>query len=384
MRRTPLPSSPPPDDETPAIDPALVTPGPNAKLKGIIWPGMDMWDSANLEDQRCRNQKKDGSVIKKMERLSKLVEPTETVYTITGTLRKARHIDDLEDNTSLIEGETPIPKSKPRQKRKALARVSANVPRLVQRKARARKPRSPRREKAKTRVPTVVQIPSSTARATEALQTQYSPTEEENVEFQLAVRNMPLRKRVGNFTIFTDNHTAYPPRVASHPGQHMSLAQTYAVPMPQRLVMPNQAWLQPQNQNQNPLYFDNKYAFHTMYPDFHDIGYGKENMLPMTGRLDAQTVNPLTWKSPLPSSSGEGQSSDSTFGNFSAYFNAINNLPDPFAYAKKPLAEAFGHYSATHNDDLTDSGEKAGEDSLSGSSLQETTAMAATADSTSE
>lgn len=341
-----------------------------------------MWDSANLEDQRRRNQKKDGSVIKKMERLSKLVEPTEAVYTITGTLRKARHIDDLEDNSSLIEGETPIPKSKPRQKRKALARVSANVPRLVQRKAKAKRGRPARRERAQDRTATVVQIPSSTARATEALQTQYSPTEEENVEFQLAVRNMPLRKRVGNFTIFTDNNAAYQPRLASYPAQHMSLNQTYAVSMPQRLVIPNQAWLQPQNQN--PLFVDNKYAYHAVYPDFHDVGYGKENMLPMTSRLDAQTVNPLAWKSPLPTSSAEGQSSDSAFGNFSGYFGASSNIPDPFVYAKNPLADAFGHFAASHDSDLATCGDKVCDAPFSGSSLQEETAVAATAEGTDE
>ena len=337
-----------------------------------------MWDSANLEDQRRRNQKKDGSVIKKMEGLSKLVEPTEAVYTITGTLKKARHIDDLEDNSSLIEGETPIPKSKPRQKRKALARVSANVPRLVQRKAKAKRVRPTRRERAQSRVPTVVQVPSSTARATEALQTQYSPTEEENVEFQLAVRNMPLRKRVGNFTIFTDNNAAYQPRLASQPAQHMSLNQTYAIPMPQRLVMPNQAWLQPQYQSQNPLYVDSKYSFRPVYPDFQDIGYGKENMQPMADRVDAQTVNPLAWKSSLPSSSAEVHSSDSTFGNFSGYFGASSNLPDPFGYLKNPLAEAFGHFTPTNGGELRGSGEKDCEDSFSASSLLGETGVAAT------
>ncbi len=338
-----------------------------------------MWDSAHPEDQRRRNQKKDGSVVKSMERLSKLVEPTEAVYTITGTLRKARHIDDLEDNSSLIEGETPVPKSKPRQKRKALARVSANIPRLVQRKVRAKKDRSAGHERNENGLPVLVQIPSSTARATEALQMQYTPTEEENAEFQLAVRNMPLRKRVGNFAIFTDNNAAYSPRLLSYPGQHMSLNQDYAVPMPQRLVIPSQAWLQPQNQN--PLYVDNKYSYHPVYPAFQEFGYSKENVLPMASRLDAQTVNPLAWKSPLPSSSTEGQSYDSTFGNFSGYFDAPCNLPDPFGYAKNPLVDAFGHFAASHDGDLLiGGGEKMCEDSSSGSSSQEPTAVAALAE----
>ena len=337
---------------------------------------MDLFDAASPAEARLRNQKKDGSVVKKMERLSKLVEPTEAVYTMTGTLRKARHIDDLEDNSSLIEGETPIAKSKPRQRRKPLARLTANVPRLVQRKAKAKRGRPTRRTKDQNGLPAVVQIPSSTARATEALQAQYSPTEEENVEFQLAVRNMPLRKRVGNFAIFTDNNAAYQPRLPSYPGHHMSMNQTYAAPMPQRLVMPNQAWLQPQNQN--PFFTDNKYHYNPIHPafaEFQDIGFGKENAMHVGHRMDTQTVNPLTWKSPMPTSSADGEYSDATFGNFSGYFGATSNLHDPFGYSKNPLAEAFGHFTAAHDGELMTSEDKVTEGPVLGSSSQEQVAI---------
>ncbi|KAK2861258.1 hypothetical protein FQN49_004380, partial [Arthroderma sp. PD_2] len=41
-----------------------------SRLKGIFWPGMDIFDSATEEMRRKRNQKKDGSILKQMEETS--------------------------------------------------------------------------------------------------------------------------------------------------------------------------------------------------------------------------------------------------------------------------------------------------------------------------
>ncbi|WEW60045.1 hypothetical protein PRK78_005529 [Emydomyces testavorans] len=98
-----------------------------SKLKGILWPGMDIFDSATEQMRRKRNQKKDGSVLKQMEKASETVEPTELVFSPGGTLRKARLISGMVDDSSPLKGETPIPKKRvTRPRRQPLAQGDAN------------------------------------------------------------------------------------------------------------------------------------------------------------------------------------------------------------------------------------------------------------------
>ncbi|PGH27891.1 hypothetical protein AJ80_00441 [Polytolypa hystricis UAMH7299] len=84
--------------------------GEMTKLKGVLWPGMDIFDSATEQMRRKRNQKKDGSILKQMEKTSENVEPTEMVFSPGGTLRKERLISGMVDDSSPLQGETPIPK----------------------------------------------------------------------------------------------------------------------------------------------------------------------------------------------------------------------------------------------------------------------------------
>lgn len=98
-----------------------------SKLKGIFWPGMDIFDSATEQMRRKRNQKKDGSVLKQMEKTSEAVEPTEQVFSPGGTLRKERLISGMVDDSSPLKGETPIPKKRvSRPKRPALSQPNPN------------------------------------------------------------------------------------------------------------------------------------------------------------------------------------------------------------------------------------------------------------------
>ncbi|KAM5471147.1 hypothetical protein MauCBS54593_003486 [Microsporum audouinii] len=98
------------------------------RLKGIFWPGMDIFDSATEEMRRKRNQKKDGSIIKQMEETSESVEPTELVFSPNGTLRKQRVISGMVDDSSPLKGETPIPKKRvSRPRRRVLAQLNANA-----------------------------------------------------------------------------------------------------------------------------------------------------------------------------------------------------------------------------------------------------------------
>jgi hypothetical protein len=52
------------------------------RLKGVFWPGMDLFDSATPEMKRKRNQRKDGSVLAGMIATSRGTEPTEIVYSM--------------------------------------------------------------------------------------------------------------------------------------------------------------------------------------------------------------------------------------------------------------------------------------------------------------
>jgi len=61
-------------------------------LKGVRWPGMDLFDSATSEKKRLRNQRKDVSVLAQMVRTSAEVHPTELVFDMGGQLQKTRDI----------------------------------------------------------------------------------------------------------------------------------------------------------------------------------------------------------------------------------------------------------------------------------------------------
>lgn len=111
-----------------------------ARLKGVLWPGMDIFDSATQQMRRKRNQKKDGTVLKKMELTSSLVEPTELIFSPSGILRKQRVISGNVEDDSPLKGESPIPKRRPprprpsRPKRSALSQIDPNVARGQDRK----------------------------------------------------------------------------------------------------------------------------------------------------------------------------------------------------------------------------------------------------------
>ncbi|KAJ5442581.1 Terpenoid cyclases/protein prenyltransferase alpha-alpha toroid [Penicillium cf. griseofulvum] len=106
-----------------------------ARLKGVQWPGMDIFDSATVQMRRRRNQKKDSAVLKMMELTSSLVEPNEMVFSSEGTLLKEREITGNVEEYSPLKGETPIPRrSVARTKTTRLTKADPNVPRAADRK----------------------------------------------------------------------------------------------------------------------------------------------------------------------------------------------------------------------------------------------------------
>ncbi|GAB7357230.1 hypothetical protein MBLNU459_g8210t1 [Dothideomycetes sp. NU459] len=116
--------------------------GPD-KLKGIFWPGMDMFDSAPPEQRRRRNQKKATSVVQQLEAVSQDIEPTELIFTADGEFRKERPITGQPDpEASPISGEESPPKSKKAKRaprKKALAEKEPNTAGRTSRKRQRRK-----------------------------------------------------------------------------------------------------------------------------------------------------------------------------------------------------------------------------------------------------
>lgn len=106
-----------------------------SRLKGVQWPGMDIFDSATPKKRRKRNQKKDGNVLKLMEITSSRVEPNEQVFSPHGSLLKEREITGNVEEYSPLRGETPVPKRRiPRTQSNRLMKADPNVPRAMDRK----------------------------------------------------------------------------------------------------------------------------------------------------------------------------------------------------------------------------------------------------------
>lgn len=82
-----------------------------SRLKGVQWPGMDCFDAASEVMKRQRNQKKDASLFKAMEEASCASEPSELVFSPSGTLRREREITGfVEEEDDLLPGEWTVPK----------------------------------------------------------------------------------------------------------------------------------------------------------------------------------------------------------------------------------------------------------------------------------
>ncbi len=64
----------------------------SAKLKGVYWPGMDLFDSATPQMKRMRNQKKGGNILEQMIATSRDTEPAEISYHANGEFRATRYI----------------------------------------------------------------------------------------------------------------------------------------------------------------------------------------------------------------------------------------------------------------------------------------------------
>ncbi|KJZ80581.1 hypothetical protein HIM_00431 [Hirsutella minnesotensis 3608] len=101
-------------------------------LKGQVWPGMGKMDLANEDMKRTRNQRKPSSVIERMRRTSEGIEPTQVVMTSDFEVERVKGVYDSSSPIPGQEEATPKKVVKPKRKRSgALAEISSNVPRGI-------------------------------------------------------------------------------------------------------------------------------------------------------------------------------------------------------------------------------------------------------------
>lgn len=150
----------------------------STKLKGVYWPGMDLFDSATDEMKRKRNQKKDSSVLAQLELNSQEVEAMELIFTPQGSFKRQRRISNSEyddEEEFAIKSESP----RPVRMRPALGRLDGNT----------------RRARPRNR-PTLTFPPRT------------QPEERDRAIFDHGHNERPSKRKRGGFNVYQDNDDA--------------------------------------------------------------------------------------------------------------------------------------------------------------------------------
>lgn len=113
--------------------------GEHLQLKGVRWPGMELFDAATPDMKRKRNQKKATSVVDRLRDTSEAIHAKECVYEVANwgsEPQRERPITgnpEEDDGRSPLKGESePEPDTPPKKKKKA-ARPRARRPALRER-----------------------------------------------------------------------------------------------------------------------------------------------------------------------------------------------------------------------------------------------------------
>ena len=174
----------------------------STKLKGICWPGMAIFDSANPDARRMRNQKKDGSILEQMQQNAAVVEPIELIFHVGGDLKKQQVITGQPNSSPIKESPKPkVRRSKP--KRPALAEMSVNAPRAAKKpyvensSARAMKTRATEVDNLSRR-PSSSSNPGSMRNDVDPNQ-HFLPMEDEEFEWRLNAGGIGQRRNTGLF-----------------------------------------------------------------------------------------------------------------------------------------------------------------------------------------
>lgn len=174
-----------------------------ARLKGVQYPGMGVFDAATKEMRRKRNQKKDGTVLKQMEATSRSVEPTEQIFDAKGKPMKKRVITGNIEDDSPVKGETPIAsKGTLRAKQGMLRDKDPNLPRDSKRK-RAKMEVSRSHDKNEEALDTAESEGFTNRNAPFGLA---FGKEDKDIEF--TSRAEEKRRKQTGFTVFNDNDQA--------------------------------------------------------------------------------------------------------------------------------------------------------------------------------
>ncbi|KAK0668297.1 hypothetical protein QBC41DRAFT_393951 [Cercophora samala] len=82
--------------------PSDINDGDNAtRLKGVVYEGMGLFDSATTPQKKKRNQRKDASVLVKMQQTSRDITSEETVYELTEEGLQRVRVRDVYDSPSV-------------------------------------------------------------------------------------------------------------------------------------------------------------------------------------------------------------------------------------------------------------------------------------------
>ena len=272
-------------------------------LKGVKWPGMSLFDTASLEAQRRRNQRKDESILEQMENNSAAVQQLERIYWPDGALKMERLITGNVESSPPRETTPPListRKQRTKSSRSVLTDLSTNGPKIG---------RKPRQRKINTHV-SDTQFSNLQELSGKALATLGDPksihprrariSHTQNLEekserhFKYSATNN-ARKR--DFEIFNDdpNHlaryqqesnsdplgTLFPPNIHGHHGtlhSHSSKSNCHRTPL---------ANLQPSSARQVSAQSDRPQMFEEAF--LHSTMDDRENIQPLQdseGRFD--------------------------------------------------------------------------------------------------
>lgn len=335
-----------------------------SKLKGVIWPGMDLFDAASFEAKRKRNQKKDGSVLKQMEITSELIEPYEIIYSSGGTKIKERFIDGNVDSSSPLRGETPVPKPQVPKRRQPLAPASGNTSRNVRSKMKGKtsKTRTVADVQMETKPAKFSRIVAPSSSVEDLLEStpRFSATAHENLEFRLAVGKASESKPVPNFTIYRDEaiHSNHVPRLGAQNPFNAVPNQIY--PARAQLSFITAPWLQPQNQYPQQMHYGNPYMAYSgdgrAYPDFRQQRPILVKQESPAGFAFQQTFSPTRPNWPHLDISNHNSFPTSVHTNYNNLFGGFSGQEDPFCCAKNPLSAAFDQNATQVSDMMASTG----------------------------
>ncbi|EEQ91902.1 uncharacterized protein BDCG_07022 [Blastomyces dermatitidis ER-3] len=315
------------------------------RLKGILWPGMDIFDSATEQMRKKRNQKKDISILKQMEKTSEDVEATELVFSPGGTLRRERPISGEVEDSSPLTGETPIPKRIPRPRRRPLAQSSTNLFNL---RGQRRKPTKADRRRHTDSLEELSRhaLPlldgSPTSRSLQYFGSHYAAGDE---DFKLTFTDYEQKSRLG-FAIFNDNkeqvQAAFREAISRGGDGTIDAANAAHDAKPSLGTFTGPRLFHPSGASSNYQFHASKPYSHTRPTAIPECTIGKENVEPImnsNGRVEAHAGH-SNWAGQQSVEEGRysaqyfyGSASQQSFGAFPEN--------DGFGYSCNPLSFSY-------------------------------------------